>query len=233
MLLSIILIHLPVTYRTIDPFHWSTNSSVVEIEDDRKNTNSNFFFSFFYSPEISGRAFLHTPQTNQPQKELAPRHPHQSKYSDHFKMEASKRVHIEKAQNFFRQYRDPQGELRKLSANQFMEVWGHYDKDANGYIEGTELDGFLREFVSSANSSEVSPEVRADRCHGELGPARFLYRMCPFLHTHRRVITLGASGSNTLSFPSRRPLPDTHRCDAGGVKGLLHGGVRRQPRWQN
>lgn len=66
---------------------------------------------------------------------------------------------MDKAQNFFRQYRDPQGELRKLSANQFMEVWSHYDKDANGYIEGTELDGFLREFVSSANSSDVGPEV--------------------------------------------------------------------------
>jgi hypothetical protein len=30
----------------------------------------------------------------------------------------------------------------------------------NGYIEGTELDGFLKEFVSSANASDVSPEVR-------------------------------------------------------------------------
>ncbi|KAJ4428884.1 hypothetical protein ANN_25877 [Periplaneta americana] len=29
----------------------------------------------------------------------------------------------------------------------------------NGYIEGTELDGFLREFVSSANVTDVSPEV--------------------------------------------------------------------------
>lgn len=29
----------------------------------------------------------------------------------------------------------------------------------NGYIEGTELDGFLREFVSSANSSDIAPEV--------------------------------------------------------------------------
>ena len=74
-------------------------------------------------------------------------------------MATSKQSHMDKAQNFFRQYRDPQGELRKLSANQFMEVWSHYDKDANGYIEGTELDGFLREFVSSANSSDVGPEV--------------------------------------------------------------------------
>jgi hypothetical protein len=29
----------------------------------------------------------------------------------------------------------------------------------NGYIEGTELDGFLREFVASVNSVDVGPEV--------------------------------------------------------------------------
>lgn len=45
---------------------------------------------------------------------------------------ASKRVHIEKAQNFMRQYRDPESrELKKLSANQFMDVWSHYDRDGN------------------------------------------------------------------------------------------------------
>lgn len=41
-----------------------------------------------------------------------------------------KRVGIERAQNFMRQYRDPDSrELKKLSANQFMDVWSHYDKD--------------------------------------------------------------------------------------------------------
>ena len=29
----------------------------------------------------------------------------------------------------------------------------------NGYIEGTELDSFLREFVASVNSSDSGPEV--------------------------------------------------------------------------
>lgn len=43
---------------------------------------------------------------------------------------ASKRLNLEKATNFMRQYRDPDSrELKKLSANQFMEVWSHYDKD--------------------------------------------------------------------------------------------------------
>uniref|UniRef100_A0A336MAS7 CSON012379 protein n=1 Tax=Culicoides sonorensis TaxID=179676 RepID=A0A336MAS7_CULSO len=86
-------------------------------------------------------------------------------------MEANKRVniHIEKAHNFMRQFRDPESrELKKLSANQFMEVWSHYDKDANGYIEGTELDGFLREFVSSANATDVDPEAVSDAMLAEL-----------------------------------------------------------------
>nr|XP_018896479.1 PREDICTED: calbindin-32 isoform X1 [Bemisia tabaci] len=83
---------------------------------------------------------------------------------------AAKRINLqEKANNFMRQYRDPNSrELKKLSANQFMEVWSHYDKDGNGYIEGTELDGFLREFVSSAISSEVSPEAVSDAMLVEL-----------------------------------------------------------------
>lgn len=43
---------------------------------------------------------------------------------------ARKKVNVEKAQNFMRQYRDPDSrELKKLSANQFMDVWSHYDKD--------------------------------------------------------------------------------------------------------
>ncbi|KAL7631374.1 UNVERIFIED_CONTAM: hypothetical protein RMT77_018324 [Armadillidium vulgare] len=66
----------------------------------------------------------------------------------------------EKCNNFMRQFRDAESrELKKLTANQFMEVWSHYDEDGNGYIEGSELDGFLREFVSSVNASD-SGEVR-------------------------------------------------------------------------
>lgn len=47
---------------------------------------------------------------------------------------AAKRVHIERAHNFMRQFRDPESrELKKLSANQFMEVWSHYDKDGKSW----------------------------------------------------------------------------------------------------
>lgn len=43
---------------------------------------------------------------------------------------ARKRINVEKAQNFMRQYRDEESrELKKLSANQFMDVWNNYDKD--------------------------------------------------------------------------------------------------------
>ncbi|CAB3379421.1 Hypothetical predicted protein [Cloeon dipterum] len=82
---------------------------------------------------------------------------------------ARKKLNLEKATNFMRQFRDPETrDLKKLSANQFMDVWSHYDKDGNGYIEGTELDGFLKEFVSSANSSDVGPEAVSDAVLAEL-----------------------------------------------------------------
>ncbi|XP_041971904.1 calbindin-32 isoform X2 [Aricia agestis] len=82
---------------------------------------------------------------------------------------AAKRLNLDKATNFMRQYRDPDSrELKKLSANQFMEIWSHYDGDGNGYIEGTELDGFLREFVSSANCTDINPEAVSDEMLVEL-----------------------------------------------------------------
>ena len=60
-----------------------------------------------------------------------------------------------------RQFRDSESrELKQLTAQQFMEVWEHYDDDGNGYIEDGELDGFLREFVSSVNQADCGPEVR-------------------------------------------------------------------------
>ena len=34
----------------------------------------------------------------------------------------------------------------------------------NGYIEGTELDNFLREFIASVNNVDTGPEVRSTCC---------------------------------------------------------------------
>lgn len=40
------------------------------------------------------------------------------------------KLNLDRCSNFMRQFRDPESrELTKLSANQFMEVWSHYDKD--------------------------------------------------------------------------------------------------------
>lgn len=69
----------------------------------------------------------------------------------------------EKSRNFLRQFRDKDTrQLKKFTATQFMEVWNHYDNDGNGYIEGKELDNFLREFVCSVNAVDVGPEVISD-----------------------------------------------------------------------
>lgn len=46
-----------------------------------------------------------------------------------------KRLNLDRASNFMRQFRDPDSrELKKLSANQFMEVWSHYDGDGESYF---------------------------------------------------------------------------------------------------
>ncbi|KAH9416871.1 Calbindin-32 [Dermatophagoides pteronyssinus] len=71
--------------------------------------------------------------------------------------------------NFMRQFRDKNTrQLKNLTSTQFMEVWSHYDHDGNGYIEGRELDNFLREFVSSVNASDVGAEVVTDSMFAEL-----------------------------------------------------------------
>ncbi|XP_046375471.1 calbindin-32-like [Haliotis cracherodii] len=74
---------------------------------------------------------------------------------------AHKQPHAAKpAANFLRQFRDLKTrDLKQISATQFMDVWNHYDNDGNGYIEGTELDQFLYELVTSVNVQDVGPEV--------------------------------------------------------------------------
>ncbi len=50
--------------------------------------------------------------------------------------DGSSKVNLEKCQNFMRQFRDPNSrEVKKLTANQFMEVWNHYDKDGKNNIQ--------------------------------------------------------------------------------------------------
>lgn len=83
--------------------------------------------------------------------------------------EGGRKASSDRAQNFMRQFRDDESkQIKKLTANQFMDVWSHYDTDGNGYIEGKELDGFLREFVASVNSTDCGPEVVSDAMLQEL-----------------------------------------------------------------
>ncbi|XP_069113954.1 calbindin-32-like isoform X2 [Argopecten irradians] len=62
--------------------------------------------------------------------------------------------------NFLRQFRDLNTrEFKQITANQFMDVWHHYDSNGDGYIEGKELDSFLKELVTSINKEDVGLEV--------------------------------------------------------------------------
>ncbi|GFT80211.1 calbindin-32 [Nephila pilipes] len=86
-------------------------------------------------------------------------------------MEDSRKPRKSNSCNFMRQFRDKNTrELKNLTASQFMEVWSHYDRDGNGFIEGRELDKFLREFVSSVNFSDVEPEQVVDQRTGSAPP---------------------------------------------------------------
>ncbi|KAL3319653.1 Calbindin [Cichlidogyrus casuarinus] len=60
-----------------------------------------------------------------------------------------------KSRNFFEQFCDTDNKIKKLTATQFAEVWNHYDKDGNGYIEGEELDEFLEQFNQLSFSSDA------------------------------------------------------------------------------
>ena len=64
----------------------------------------------------------------------------------------AKKLNLEKATNLMRQYRDPQSrELKKLSANQFMEVWSHYDKDGE-YFQALNLHFLIYTYLSECKS---------------------------------------------------------------------------------
>ena len=41
------------------------------------------------------------------------------------------------------------GHVFRLSASDFKNVWNHYDRDMNGYIEAEELEAFLRDLFAA------------------------------------------------------------------------------------
>ncbi|KAK1794981.1 hypothetical protein P4O66_010172 [Electrophorus voltai] len=51
----------------------------------------------------------------------------------------------------------------EISASQFLEIFHHYDKDGNGYIEGKELQNFIKELQHARKQAglELTDQMRA------------------------------------------------------------------------
>ncbi|XP_034017565.1 calretinin-like [Thalassophryne amazonica] len=45
--------------------------------------------------------------------------------------------------------------VAELTASQFIELWKRYDEDGNGYIEGTELENFIKELETKRQGADV------------------------------------------------------------------------------
>ncbi|XP_048402586.1 calbindin 2a isoform X4 [Stegostoma tigrinum] len=50
--------------------------------------------------------------------------------------------------------------LAELTASQFLEIWKHYDADGNGYIEGKELENFIRELQRVRRGAGVEIQMK-------------------------------------------------------------------------
>ncbi|XP_023242422.1 calbindin-32-like isoform X2 [Centruroides sculpturatus] len=71
--------------------------------------------------------------------------------------------------NFLKRFREKGSyDLKNLTATQFIEVWSHYDNDGNGFIEGKELDNFLKEFVSAVTGADAAPQPMTDEVMSEV-----------------------------------------------------------------
>ncbi|RWS22184.1 calbindin-32-like protein [Leptotrombidium deliense] len=65
-----------------------------------------------------------------------------------------------------RKFRDQEtGQLRSLTLKEFLETWKHYDTNGNGFIDGTELDQFLLDFLTSLNASKETEIVSTKLFH--------------------------------------------------------------------
>lgn len=49
-------------------------------------------------------------------------------------------------ENYLNQFRKEFG-ADKMDSIQFIKIWNHYDSDMNGYLEGDEIDAFLRDML--------------------------------------------------------------------------------------
>ncbi|XP_061820131.1 calretinin-like isoform X2 [Nerophis lumbriciformis] len=53
------------------------------------------------------------------------------------------------------QTEQPHLHLAELTAAQFIDIWKHFDADGNGYIEGKELENFIRELETARRGAGV------------------------------------------------------------------------------
>ncbi|XP_068689319.1 calretinin-like [Montipora foliosa] len=49
-------------------------------------------------------------------------------------------------ENYLAQFRD-EFQANKMDSVQFIKIWNHYDSDMSGYLEGDEIDAFLRDML--------------------------------------------------------------------------------------
>ncbi|KAM9825254.1 calretinin-like isoform X1 [Syngnathus acus] len=59
------------------------------------------------------------------------------------------------------QTHQPHLHLAELTAAQFIDIWKHFDADGNGYIEGKELENFIRELELARRGAGVDPSHAA------------------------------------------------------------------------
>ncbi|XP_071818671.1 calbindin-like isoform X3 [Apostichopus japonicus] len=57
-------------------------------------------------------------------------------------------------------------DISRLTADDFLRVWEHYDADGNGFIEGKELREFFTELVECHDNPEaISPQMFDEMCN--------------------------------------------------------------------
>lgn len=63
-------------------------------------------------------------------------------------------------ENYLNQFRE-EFQAEKLDSIQFIKIWNHYDSDKSGYLEGEEIEAFLKDMLEQQGSSP-SPQRISD-----------------------------------------------------------------------
>ncbi|KPJ07657.1 Calbindin-32 [Papilio machaon] len=133
-----------------------------------------------------------------------------------FDSTSSKKLNFDRANNFMRQFRDPDSrELKKLSANQFMEVWSHYDRDVSKMtiylsdVMAVETRSALVYVIKYCKNGIIKKKTHVDKRY-EVKIVRqkceifFVKMKLVFLLTLLTVIASGFTTSASLDYNSSR-----------------------------